>query len=48
MKRNSISALIAAVLIASAALAGCASVSDDSFAHAGNDYTMPIDREGSA
>ena len=41
MNRNSISgmsrALIAAVLLATAALSGCASVSDESFLHAGND-----------
>ena len=47
MKRNSISALIAAVLAASAALAGCASISDGSFFHSEN-ATMPIDREGTA
>jgi outer membrane protein assembly factor BamE (lipoprotein component of BamABCDE complex) len=41
MNRNSISgmsrALIAAVLLATAALSGCATVSDDSFFYAGND-----------
>ncbi|MEP6608699.1 MAG: hypothetical protein ABJA83_08465 [Burkholderiaceae bacterium] len=51
MNRNSIStlsrALLAVVVIASAALSGCASVSDGSFPYAGND-TMPIDRVGSA
>jgi len=51
MDRNSITglsrALIAAIVIASTALSGCASVSDDSFAYSSND-TMPIDREGSA
>lgn len=39
--------VIAAVVLATAALSGCAGVSDESFEHAGN-YTMPIDREGSA
>jgi outer membrane murein-binding lipoprotein Lpp len=47
MKRNSVSALIAAVLIASAALAGCASVSDESFPYSEN-AALPIDRVGSA
>ena len=41
MNRNSISgmsrALIAAVVLATAALSGCASVSDESFLYAGND-----------
>ncbi len=47
MKRNSIRALIAAVLVASAALAGCASVSDESFPYSEN-AALPIDRVGSA
>ncbi len=41
MNRNSISgmsrALIAAVLLATAAMSGCASVSDESFLYDGND-----------
>jgi outer membrane murein-binding lipoprotein Lpp len=41
MNRNSITgmsrALIAAVLLATAALSGCASLSDESFDYAGND-----------
>ena len=47
MKRTSISVLIAAVLAASAALTGCASITDGSFFHSEN-ATMPIDREGTA
>lgn len=51
MKRNSITGmsrtLIAAVLLATAALTGCASVSDESFAYSENS-ALPIDREGSA
>lgn len=47
MNRNSISgmsrALIAAVLLATAALSGCASVSDESFLYAGND-AFPVDK----
>ena len=42
MNRNSISAvsraLIAAVMLATAALSGCASVADESFLYAGNDF----------
>lgn len=41
------SALIAVIISATAALSGCASVSDESFQDASNS-TMPIDREGSA
>ena len=46
MIRNSISvsrALIAAVLLATAALSGCATVGDESFVYAGNDFG-PHDR----
>ncbi len=47
MNRNSISgmsrALIAAVLLATAALSGCATVADESFLYAGNDFA-PHDR----
>jgi outer membrane murein-binding lipoprotein Lpp len=47
MKRNSITkmsrAVIAAVMLATAALAGCASVGDESFIYAGND-AVPHDR----
>ena len=51
MNRNSISGmsrvLIAAVLLATAALSGCATVGDESFLYAGNDV-VPHDRmEGS-
>ncbi|HKO67361.1 MAG TPA: hypothetical protein VJU53_06105 [Burkholderiaceae bacterium] len=37
MNRNSIRALIATVMLAAAALSGCASVGDESFVYAGND-----------
>lgn len=37
MTRNSIRALIATVLLATAALSGCATVGDESFLHAGTD-----------
>ena len=37
MNRNSIRALIATVLLATAALSGCASLGDESFIYAGND-----------
>jgi hypothetical protein len=51
MNRNSISAvsrtLIAAVLFATAALSGCATVSDGSFPYSEN-AALPIDRVGSA
>ncbi len=46
MNRNSISgvsrAVIAAVLLATAALSGCASVSDESFLYAGSN--IPVDK----
>ncbi len=37
MNRNSIRTLIATVLLATAALSGCATSGDESFAYAGND-----------
>ncbi len=47
MKRNSMGsisrALISALLIASAALSGCATVADESFLYAGNDFA-PVDK----
>lgn len=50
MNRNSISgmsrALIAAVLLATAALSGCATVGDESFPYAGNDFHSQDRMEG--
>ena len=50
MNRNSISgmsrALIAAVLLATAALSGCATVGDESFIYAGNDIVSQDRMEG--
>ncbi len=50
MNRNSISgmsrALIAAVLLATAALSGCATVGDESFLYAGNDFAPHDAMEG--
>jgi len=50
MNRNSINgmarALIAAALLATAALSGCATVGDESFLYAGNDFTPQDQMEG--